>query len=423
VLVVGELTSFKSHASGHCYFSLADEGGCIDAVMWRSQAGRLTFEPRVGDQVVCRGHVDVYAKQGRMQLYVQAMRPVGAGAAQRALEELKRKLQAEGLFDPARKRPLPFFPRTIGVVTSRTGAAVHDILTTLRRRCRRCRVILSPAPVQGPEAPRELLAALRALAHLGVCDVVVIGRGGGAVEDLSAFNDEALVRAVAAFPVPVVSAVGHEVDFTLCDFAADHRAATPTAAAEMVVPVYSDLEGDVEVLERRLHGASRRNVEHLRQRVGNLAGKLRDPQRTLAAGRQRTDELFVRMERALVDRHRRAAWTLARADERLRRVGRTRAGEAARALAQLDARLHRGVTVRAASARTEYVALRSKLDALSPLAVLDRGYSLVRRADGRLVRSAEDLTVGETVSLRFREGRASARVLSADAGREKPPDE
>jgi len=416
VLVAGELSSFKRAASGHCYFALADADGCVDAVMWRSAATRLTFDPAVGDEVVCRGYLDVFPKQGRMQLYVRAMRPVGAGAAQRALEELRRRLHAEGLFDEARKRPLPFLPRTIGVVTSRTGAAVHDIVTTIRRRCRPCRIVLSAASVQGPDAPRELLAALSALERHGDCEVVIIGRGGGAVEDLSAFNDEALVRAVAAFPVPVVSAVGHEIDFTLCDFAADRRAATPTAAAELVVPVYDDLAADVRRLDLRLHGGARRQLAHLRERVGNLSGKLRDPARLVARARQRADELAIRMERALRSRHRRACASLDGTNERLRRVARLRTGDTARSLARLDERLRSGVGERAAAALTTFTELRAKLDALSPVAVLERGYSLVTGEDGRLVRSAREVAPGDTLALRFHRGGASARVLASEPG-------
>ena len=420
VLVVGELVSFKRHASGHCYFSLADEGACLEAVMWRSAAGRLTFDPRVGDEVVCRGTIDVYPKQGRMQLYAQALRPVGAGAAQRALEELKRRLGAEGLFDDTRKRPLPFFPHTIGLVTSRTGAAVHDVLTTIRRRCRHCRVILSPATVQGPDAARDMLTALRALERLAVCDVVILGRGGGASEDLSAFNDEALVRAVAAFPVPIVSAVGHEVDFTLCDFAADRRAPTPTAAAELVVPVHADLCEDVLSLERRLHAGAHRHVDNLRHRAGNLAGKLKDPARLVAVGRQRSDEMFMRMERALVARHRRGAAVLDRLHERLRRLGTARADSLERALTQMESRLHRAIGTRSNITRTALVTLESKLDALSPLAVLERGYSLALKEDGRVVRSAGEIAPGETLALRFHRGSAETRVVSTRREDDEP---
>lgn len=392
ILVVGELSSFKSAVSGHCYFSLSDDQASIDAVMWRGEARKLDFEPRVGDQVVCRGRIGVYEKQGRMQLYASTMQPVGAGAAQRALEELKRRLAAEGLFSLERKRPLPYLPSTIGLVTSRSGAALHDMLTTLNRRFHGCRIVLSPAAVQGAEAPRQLVEALAALEQLGDCDVVIIGRGGGAAEDLAAFNDEAVVRAVAGFAVPVVSAVGHEVDYSLCDLAADVRAATPTAAAEAVVPVHGELVEEGASLRLRLDAAIRRYIDNRRQRIGSVAGRLRDPAAMVASARQRSDELFIRLERALGDRH---------------GVSRTR-------VTRLQERLHASLAARRLDAETAFASLSSKLAALSPLAVLERGYSLASQLDGKLVRSSEELAPGDELSLRFAKGSARTRVVSTE---------
>lgn len=412
VLVLGELTSFKRAPSGHCYFTLSDERASVDAVMFRGQAARVTFDPRPGDEVVCRGKVGLYTKQGRMQLYVQAMRPVGAGAAQRALEELKRKLAGEGLFDPARKKPLPYLPRTIGVVTSRAGAALHDILTTIRRRFRHVRVVLSPAVVQGAEAPGELVAALGALAELGGCDVVIIGRGGGAAEDLAAFNDERVVRAVAAFPTPIVSAVGHEVDTSLCDLAADLRAATPTAAAEAVVPVHAELAEQAAMLDARLGTSVVRHLENLRHRVGDVGGRLRDPAARVAGERQRTDELLIRLERALFDRHRAARTSFDGLQARMQHVGREYAAGVLERLRDLEQAMHRAAAERTRLAERSLGELRSKLDALSPLAVLERGYSLTTRDDGVLVRSSADIAAGDTLALRFHSGHAKARVLS-----------
>jgi len=411
LLVAGEITKFTAAPSGHCYLTLTDGESSVDAVMWRNDARRLTFVPRIGEEVLCRGRMGVYARGGRMQLYVTAMRQIGAGAAQRALEALKRKLAAEGLFDPERKRPLPFLPRTVGVVTSRAGAALHDVLTTARRRYPGCHIVLSSAVVQGAEAPTSIVAALAALERFGECDVVIVGRGGGAAEDLAAFNDERVVRAVAEFPVPTVSAVGHEVDFTLCDLAADHRAATPTAAAELVVPVYAELVEDVGALALRLDGAAARLVRNARHRVGDAAGRLRDPRLLVAEARQRTDEAFVRLERALMGRHTRgqAAWRGLR--ERLLETGRAYCGQLARRIDGLEIRAHDAFSQRRERASTEFAALRSKLDALSPLAVLDRGYSLVSRDDGSFVRAAGEIRAGEVLDLRFRRGRARARVV------------
>jgi exodeoxyribonuclease VII large subunit len=414
VLVLGELTSFKRAASGHCYFTLSDDRASIDAAMWRNDARRLAFEPRVGDEVVCLGRVGVYATQGRMQLYVTSVKPVGAGAAQRALEELRRRLAAEGLFAEERKRPLPFLPTTIGVVTSRSGAALHDIVTTLRRRFSRCHVVLSPAVVQGSDAPRELVSALAALERYGRCDVVIIGRGGGAAEDLAAFNDEAVVRAVAAFPVPIVSAVGHEVDYTLCDLAADLRAATPTAAAESVVPVLSEILDELEALDARLRRGAARYLDHLRHRVGNTAGRLKDPAALVAENRQRADEMLMRLERSLLFRHRSAVAHVRGLGERLYGLGARYVDDLELELEALEKRMHHGVERRRREAVTAFAELRSKLGALSPLAVLERGYSLTTRADGRLVRDSGELAVDEDVVLRFQRGLASARITSTE---------
>lgn len=373
LLVVGELTSVNKAASGHLYFTLSDASSSVDGVIWRTAAFRLAFQPRAGEEVLVRGRMGVFARSGRMQLYATAMKPVGAGAAQKAFDALKKKLEAEGLFATARKRPLPFLPSTIGIVTSRTGAALYDILVTLRRRFPGVRVVLSSTVVQGAEASRSILAAMTRLADFGLCDVVIVGRGGGAAEDLAAFNDEAVVRAVAMFPVPVVSAVGHEVDVSLCDFVADYRAATPTAAAEAVVPVRRELLAEVDTAAYRLRSTVQRRVAELRLGVDAAGGRLRHPAARVAEFRQRTDRAAALLERAL--RARVAAPT--------RRLGE----------------------------------LASALDALSPLAVLQRGYSLASAADGRLVHDAEQLSKGDRVVLRFHRGRAAADVVWLEPGR------
>ncbi len=419
VVVSGEISKWTAAASGHCYFTLSDEDARIDAVMWRSDAARLRFEPQVGDEVVCRGKVGVYGPQGRMQLYATTLQPVGWGAAQRALEQLKRKLAEEGLFAEERKRPLPLWPATVGVVTSRVGAAVHDILTTIARRSRGTRVLISPAQVQGDEAPASLVAALELLAEEGSAEVVIIGRGGGATEDLAAFNDEAVVRAVATFPVPVVSAVGHEVDITLCDLAADRRAATPTAAAELVVPVRTELVEQIDGLATRLRGAMVGRLRHLRLQVGDASGRLREPATRVAVERQRLDEMAVRLERALSARARMASDALARVESALDRSVRARLHEWAARVAETDATLRRAALLRAGAAARKIAELGSKLDALSPLAVLDRGYSLVTGPAGRLVRSAAEIRPGDKLGLRFARGGARATVIDAYDGEEE----
>ncbi len=413
VLVVGELVSFKRHhLSGHCYFSLADDDAGIDAVMWRGSAARLGFTPQAGDEVLCRGYIGVYERQGRMQLYVSSMRPVGAGAAQRAVEALRRKLDAEGLFAAERKRPLPFFPGTVGVVTSKSGAAIGDILTTLHRRFPACHVLVSPAAVQGNAAPAELVAALALLAQDGRCDVAIVGRGGGAAEDLAAFNDEDVVRAVAAFPVPIVSAVGHEMDTSLCDLAADRRAATPTAAAEAVVPVLSEITETTKQLDVRLHGSLRRRVESLHDRVGAVRGRLRDPAFLIARVRQQSDELALRLERSLLRRYRGAETRVLAARAGLASSSSRRCEYLREVVHRSDRGLRSALDARVWKSSTRVKELYSRLQALSPLAVLDRGYSLTMTEDAGLVRSWKDVKAGQTVRLRFAVGQARASIVS-----------
>lgn len=413
ILVVGELVSFKSHhLSGHCYFSLADDKAGIDAVMWRSSATRLAFDPQAGDQVLCRGYVGVYERQGRMQLYVSSMRPVGAGAAQRAIEALRKKLDAEGLFATERKRALPFFPAVIGVVTSKSGAAIDDILTTLHRRFPGCHVLLSPAAVQGDAAPTELVGALELLAEDGRCDVVIIGRGGGAVEDLAAFNDEGVVRAVAAFRVPIISAVGHEMDTCLCDLAADLRAATPTAAAETVVPILSEVSETIKELDTRLHRGVHRRIETLYHHVGSVRGRLRDPLSLLTRARQRTDELAVRLERGWLRRYRMAETRVSTGRGALAFSARAHSEHLREMIREAHRALRSGLDMTVWRTSTRVGELVSRLETLSPLAVLERGYSLTVNGDGNLVRTWKDVQAGDTVRLRFAIGEATTRVLS-----------
>ncbi|MFQ5478280.1 MAG: exodeoxyribonuclease VII large subunit [Candidatus Binatia bacterium] len=411
VLVAGELSSFKRHhLSGHCYFSLSDDKAVIDCVMWKGDVARLKFDPEVGDEVLCRGRVGIYDKQGRMQLYVRTMLATGEGAAQKALIQLKRRLEAEGLFSPERKRGLPFLPSTIGVVTSRSGAALHDILSTLRRRHRGVHVVISPAAVQGADAPAKLRGALADLRRLGRCDVVIIGRGGGASEDLAAFNDEGLARDVAAFPVPVISAVGHEIDLSLCDLVADYRAATPSAAAEAVVPVRAELEADLRELASRLHGGAIRRIEALRYRVRASGGELRDPALRVAETRQRLDELGVALQRGLFDRYFRAVSAIDGLRLRLRDPS-VRVGVVRKRVDELGAALGKGAADRYWRAASRLGELGSRLDALSPLAVLERGYCLASSEGGEVVSRVSQLAAGDRLDIRFFRGRALTQVL------------
>jgi exodeoxyribonuclease VII large subunit len=367
VWVAGEISNLRVHTSGHCYFRLKDAEGQIAAVMFRSATRFLRFKLADGQAVLAHGRVSLYEVRGDLQLYVDAIEPRGVGGAQLALEELKSRLAAEGLFAPERKRALPFWPRRVGVVTARTGAAVHDIVTTLRGRLPAVRILLRPVRVQGQEAVGEIVAALRELAAQPEVDVVIVGRGGGSIEDLWAFNAEQVARAIAASPVPVVSAVGHEIDVTLADLAADCRAATPTAAAALVVP---DARQLAQQLGRRADGltlALKLSLRRRRERVTALARLVRDPRQTLRRQRLRIDELAERGARAVAG------------------------------------------AVRVAHARV--IAAGERLHALSPLAVLERGYAIARRVpDGQVVRAATEVAPGDELDLVFRVGAARVRV-------------
>ncbi len=367
VWVAGEISNYKVAPSGHAYFTLKDDQAQIAAVMFRNDRAGLRFRPDDGLEVLVHGAVRLYEARGSLQLYVNDMEPRGVGALQLAFEQLKQRLGAEGLFDESRKQPLPWFPRTVGIVTALRGAAVHDMIVTLRARMPGTHIVVRPVRVQGEEAPPEIVQALADMEQRGGIDVVIVGRGGGSLEDLWAFNDERVARAIAACPIPVVSAVGHEVDFTIADLVADRRAATPTAAATLVVPDRRDLAQQLDQAAYQLAAATRRQIELRRQRVTTLARRLRDPRQVLAQLRQRATDLERRLVRA-VDTD------LRQRQVQLRHVG-------------------------------------QRLHALSPLAVLDRGYAIARRAgDGSVVRRAAELNEGERLRLRLAEGEAEVVV-------------
>jgi exodeoxyribonuclease VII large subunit len=393
IWVEGELSNAKRHTSGHLYFSLKDAACQLACVMFRTEAGRLKFAPQDGLKVRCRGKLSVFDQQGRFQMYVEAMEPAGLGAAQLALEQLKQKLAAEGLFEQARKRTLPRTPRTIGVVTSSTGAAVRDILRVLHRRAA-VRVLVAPALVQGPTAPGSILRALHLLREYGHAEVVILGRGGGSAEDLAAFNHEQVVRAVAGFPVPVISAVGHEIDVTLCDFAADLRAPTPSAAAELAVPVDADLRDGLRALELRLGRSARRNLDAGRIALERLSRRL-EPRKVALVRRQILDDLTGRL----------------RALHPQTRLARDRA-----ALSELRARLVHAMRARAQRNRAALQAGMAKLDALSPLRVLDRGYAIATRTDGHVLRDPTEVAPGDAIDLRLARG-PLACIVKSGSGR------
>jgi exodeoxyribonuclease VII large subunit len=413
VWVAGEISNLRAQPTGHVYLTLKDDRCQVAAVMFRQAAQVLPFRPADGMQVVVHGRVSVYPARGALQLYVETMEPRGLGALQLAFEQLKAKLGAEGLFATDRKRPLPRVPRAVGIVTALHGAAIHDMRTVLRRRWPLCRVIVRPVRVQGAGAAREIAAGIQDLNRAGLVDVIIVGRGGGSLEDLWAFNEEVVARAIVASRVPIVSAVGHEVDFTIADFVADARAPTPTAAAALVVPDRADVARAVARADAALRTALVRRVGLLRERVTGFQRRLGDPERRVRDLALRLDELALRARRGLV---RKVAWErreIATLASRLARTGPERAVRRAsdRVRAGAD-RLRFAVDVRVRNARAAVERAAGRLDALSPLACLGRGYAIVRRGDaaGPVVSDAAALATGDAVALVFARGRARARV-------------
>jgi exodeoxyribonuclease VII large subunit len=340
ISVEGEVSNLSAPRSGHLYFTLKDDQAQLPSVMFKREAGRLAFELRDGMQVRARGRLSIYEGQGKFQLYVDALEPAGLGAAQIAFELLKQKLHAEGLFDPARKRALPRWPRRVGLVTSPTGAAIRDVLRIAERRGR-VRFLLSPCQVQGESAPFEIASALRLLERQPDVDVIIVARGGGSAEDLAAFNDERLARLIGACKVPVVSAVGHEVDFTIADFVADHRAPTPSAAAELVVPLWADAHARLREHDARLFRAGRRSLAEARQRLDQAHERSASAMRQLIAKRRR---LLDERARKLAGLHPRARLesdrrTLHAFEQRLLARVRRALEQRRPALTQLDHRL------------------------------------------------------------------------------------
>lgn len=413
--VEAEAAEVKRPVSGHVYFLLRDRGACIPAVMWRTTAVRLRFTLEPGVRVRVRGKLGVFDRDGRLQLYVDFAELAGAGAAAAALDELKRKLAAEGLFAADRKRPLPALPRRIGVVTSRTGAALRDIVRTIQRRFPPAHIVVADCMVQGPSAPLQIANALRIVQNARV-DVVILGRGGGATTDLAAFNDERVVRAVAACRVPLVSAVGHEVDITLCDLAADARASTPTAAGELVVPVRDQLERVLRTEERRLRREIGLRLRDARQELDDLGEGATATLRARIAARavdlrRHETRLTANHPRAQLARRRNE---LARLEARLRQSDPAPRIAARRAeVRRLEAVLEKCVRRAVERRRAAFAQGIARLDAMSPLRVLERGYALATQ-DGRVVADAGKLVTGDRLDLRFARGRA--RVIVDDTG-------
>jgi exodeoxyribonuclease VII large subunit len=411
--VEGEISNFRAHDSGHLYFTLKDQNAQIRAVMFRSQSRLLRFRPENGMQVVVRGRVTIYEDRGELQISAEYLEPKGAGALQVAFEQLKAKLEAEGLFDSARKKPIPTLPRRIGIVTSPQAAALRDILNILLRRHHTAGILIFPAQVQGEAASAEVSAGVRYFNKARNVDVIIVARGGGSAEDLAAFNNEALARVLAASGIPVISAVGHETDFTIIDFVADLRAPTPSAAAELVIRSRQEVEDQAEALRQRLARAMRYRLLMGRQALTELAqhGAFARMVEAINRRQQKLDDLKNRMERAerqILEQHRRRVEAAAAA---------VRHYDVRRMLSGIRRELDSRVAALAATARTLLLQragrlnqLAGQLEALSPLAILDRGYALVFDSSGTLLKDAERVKAGDEISARLAKGSINATV-------------
>ncbi|SLN33044.1 exodeoxyribonuclease VII large subunit [Oceanibacterium hippocampi] len=422
VRVRGELSGFKRAASGHLYMALKDDQAVLDAVCWRGNAGRLTFRPEDGLEVVCTGKLTTYPGRSKYQLVVERMEPAGVGALMALLEQRRQKLAAEGLFEEGRKRPLPYLPAVIGVVTSPTGAVIRDILHRLADRFPR-HVLVWPVQVQGDAAAGQVATAIRGFNRLETGgrvprpDVLIVARGGGSIEDLWAFNEEVVVRAIAGSAIPVISAVGHETDTTLADHAADRRAPTPTAAAEMAVPVRSELRLQIQSLDGRMLGAMSRRIAAERQRLDGFGRGLRDPESTIATARQRLDELDSRLRVALRGRTERGRRDLAAIAGRLSRpLLLQRLEQRREKLARLAADLDRDMQRRRDDRKRALDQVSRLLESFSYRKTLERGFALVRDGGGAPLKRRAAARAGEQVTIEFLDGTVPAALLDGDAG-------
>ncbi len=416
VAVRGELSGFSRAASGHCYFSLKDADGAaalLRCAMFRRAAALVDFAPADGQQVELRGRLGVYDARGELQLVVEAMQRVGTGALYEEFLRRRARLAAEGLFDAARKRPLPPFPRVLGIVTSPAAAALRDVLTTLQRRSPQVRVVIYPSPVQGADAPASLVAALQQVSRRAEVDVVLLVRGGGSLEDLWAFNDERVVRAVAACPVPVVCGVGHETDITLADLVADLRAPTPTAAAELAAPLQADARAQLDSVAASLQRALQRTLQTQAQRLDAAAFRLGQPSRKLLAQQQGLDTVARRLGQALRTVHGRLDEHLGALSQRLQRAAHARLNRQEK-LGSLGQRLQRAVKVQLQREPLRLEAAAQRLAAQDPARVLKRGYAWVELMDGRPVLGVGGLRPGQAVRAVWADGRATAELLSVE---------
>ena len=412
--IEGEISNFRQAASGHAYFVLKDDKAQIKCVLFRGQRVGMKFTPEDGDQVLLLGRVTVYEARGDYQVIVEAMEPKGLGALQKAFEQLKEKLAKEGLFDESRKKELPEIPWKIGIVTSPTGAAIRDMIQVIRRRNPKMSILLYPAKVQGEGSAEEIAQGIRELNKRKDIDVLIVGRGGGSIEDLWAFNEEVVARAIAESEIPVVSAVGHEIDFTVADFVADLRAPTPSAAAELVVPKLNDIVQDLQYLSNQMIERIEEDIEDYRERLRYLIDRrfFREPRQILEVPTQRLDEMVQRLLRGLDQ------WVLVKRGnltQVIHQLFQASPSKRLKTLSErridLEARLVRRLESQVNLKKEKLGGVAKSLDALSPLNVLDRGYSITTsKKTGKAVTSSKHINKGDTVRIRLAKGQVDATV-------------
>jgi exodeoxyribonuclease VII large subunit len=419
--VEGEVSNLRRPQSGHIYFTLKDDKSQINAVFFRQFGAykrRTNFELEEGLNVLCRARLNVYLPRGEYQLVVESLEPLGVGALQKAFEQLKARLSAEGLFDERYKKPLPFLPQKIGIVTSPTGAVIRDILNITKRRFPAANILIAPARVQGNEAATEIIKALRNLQSYGKIDVIVIARGGGSLEDIAPFNDENLAREIFRSSIPVVSAIGHETDFTICDFVADLRAPTPSAAAELIVPERVELISKISTIKQRMIYGFCRHLEDNKDQLARLQERLTDPRRFLVNLQINLDYLRERLHAVLRNKKQNLYSDLRQLDIRIRHQSPARQiNEKKILLNNVQEKMVKNFSFRLAALKDKLHKNSAVLESLSPLGVLQRGYSITRSvASGLIVRQLTDLRIGEDVNIQLARGNFNAKIEKISQG-------
>jgi len=413
VWISGEISNFTQPASGHWYFTLKDDGAQVRCAMFRNSNRRVTFRPQHGQQVLVRANITLYEPRGDYQIIVESMQPAGVGLLQQQFEQLKQKLSLEGLFDAQHKQPLPSPAHQIGVITSKTGAALHDILHVLQRRDPSLPVVIYPTAVQGDDAPAQIVRAIQLANQRAECDVLIVGRGGGSLEDLWSFNDERVARAIFASRIPIVSAVGHETDVTIADFIADLRAPTPSAAAEVVSRNQQELLRQIQGQQQRLEMAMDYFFANLQQRFTRLHHRLQQQHPQLRLARQQTtlDRLRQRLNHAVENRLRLATQQQQRVTQRLnQQQPQGRIHRAQTRIQQLEYRLSQLITARLGSTRQRFGTAIAQLEAVSPLATLARGYSVTTAADGKVLKKTKQVKAGDLLTTRVEDGLIESQV-------------